>query len=150
LVFRIADSQDTLAGVTERGAERKSAAVGGSVGDEDAVGKSADETIALVRESRRDSVLRGWKGREDEQAAILEGWLEFGLETHSDDASRWNPDDGLAATEKDSKALPFHDGVEAANEYLTFIAHPRDGIEGLQDDGAGTLGGTEEADLGAR
>lgn len=125
-------------------------AAGGGVGNEDSVGESADKAIALFCECCRNSVLRGWKGREDEQAAILEGWLEFGLETHSDDASRWNPDDGLAATEKDSKALPFHDGVEAANEYLTFIAHPRDGIEGLQDDGAGTLGGTEEADLGAR
>ena len=119
------------------------------MGDEDAGGQSADEAIALFGECCRDSVLRGWKGREDEQAPILEGWLEFGLETHSDNASRGNPDDGLVATEKDSQALPFHDGVEAADEQLSFIAHLGDGIEGLEDYGTGTLGRAEEADFGA-
>ena len=91
LVLRIADSQDTLAGVAECGAERKSAAVGGGVGDEDAVGQSADEAIALFGECCRDSVVRGGKGREDEQAAILEGWLEFGFQTHPDRCSGREP-----------------------------------------------------------
>ena len=117
------------------------------MGDEDAVGQSADEAVALVCKSGCDSILHGWKGREDEQAPILEGWLEFGLETHSDNASRGNPDDGLVATEKDSQALPFHNGVKAADEYLAFIAQSGDGIEGLQDDGTGALRGAEEACL---
>ena len=148
LVLRIADSQDALACGAECDTEIKGSTIRGGVGNEDAVGQSADEEVALFGECGRDSVLCGGKGREDEQSAIFEGWLEFGLEAHSDDAPGGNPDDGLAATKQDSKALPFHDGVKAADEYLAFVAHPGDGIEGLEDNGAGTLGGAEEANLG--
>ena len=118
LVLRIADSQDALACGAECDTERKGSAIRSCVGDEDAVSQCADEEVALFGECGRDSVLCGGKGREDEQAAILTGGLEFWLETHPDDAPGRNPDDGLVATEKNSKALPFHDGVKTADEYL--------------------------------
>jgi hypothetical protein len=56
-------------------------------------------------------------------------------------------DDALAATEQDSQPLPFHHGVEAANENCALVAHPSDGIEGLEDGGTGALRGTEEGGL---
>jgi hypothetical protein len=119
------------------------------VGDEDLVREGADELIALPRERCCHPGVCGyrWKGREDEQPAILEAWLEFRLHAHPDDASGWHPDDGLTATEKDAEALPLHDRVKPANKNLAIVTHLRDGIEGLQDDGAWTLGRAEEADL---
>jgi hypothetical protein len=51
------------------------------------------------------------------------------------------------ATEQNAEAFPLHYGVEAAYENLSFIAHPRDGIEGLEDHGAGALRGAKEGCL---
>ena len=87
------------------------------MGDEDAVGECADESVALLGESGCDASVSGsrGKGREDEQTAILEGRLEFGLQPHPYDASRRNPDYGLSATEEDSQALPFHDRMKTSH-----------------------------------
>ena len=117
------------------------------MGYEDAISQSANKAIALLGECGRYSVLCGWKGREDEQTTILERRLEVGLQTHSDNAPSGNPDDGLAATEKNSEALPFHDRVKASDEDLAFVAHLGHGVKRFQDDGAGALGRTEEGDL---
>jgi hypothetical protein len=38
--------------------------------------------------------------------------------------------------------------VEAADEYLAFVSHLGDSIEGLENDGTGALGRAEEANLG--
>jgi hypothetical protein len=95
----------------------KSAASWSGMGDEDAVGECADKAVSLMSEHSRDaSVCRSRsEGREDEQPPAREGWLKFRLQAHSCDASCRNPDYGLAATEQDSKALPFHNRVKAAN-----------------------------------
>jgi len=37
--------------------------------------------------------------------------------------------------------------VETADEYLAFVSHSGDCIEGLENDGTGTLGRAEEANL---
>lgn len=118
------------------------------MGDEDAVGECAYESVALLGESDCDACVSGsrGKGREDEQAPILEGRLEFGLQSHPYDAPRRNPDYGLSATEQDSKALPFHCGVETAHENLALVPHLDDRVKGLENYGAGTLRGTKETD----
>ena len=106
-----------LARAMELLAKRKSTTVGSGVGDEDPVGECADKTVALVSERGCDASICSSrsKGREDEQAPILKGRLEFGLQSHPYDASCWNPDYGLSATEQDSKALPFHYRVETTH-----------------------------------
>ena len=132
-LHEIGDTQDILAVTPKFFNESGGAAAGSGVGDEDAVRQSADKAIALLGERSRDSVLRRWKRRKDEQTAILEGRLEFGLQMHSDDTPSRNPDDRLTATEQDSQALPFHDRVKAADEYLAFVPHLRNGVESLED-----------------
>jgi len=91
-------------------------------------------------------VLRGKWGK-DQQAAGIEGGSQLRLQMHSNDGAGWNPDDGMAATEQDAQALPLHDRVEAADENLALVAHLGDGIEGLQDDGAGALRRAEKPGL---
>jgi len=117
------------------------------VGNEDAVGKCADEAVAGFGQGCGDALVLWWEWGQDEQTARIEGRNQLRLQVHSDDGAGGNPDDWLAATEQDAKALPFHDGVEAAGENLAFVAHFGDGIEGLEDDGAGALRRAEEADL---
>ena len=117
------------------------------MGDEDAVGECADEAVAGFGQGCGDALVLRWEWGEDEQTAGIEGGNQLRLQVHSYDGAGGNPDDGLAATEQDAQALPLHDRVEAANENLALVAHPGDGIEGLQDDGAGALRGAEEASL---
>jgi hypothetical protein len=95
-----------------------------------------------------DALVLGWEWGQDEQTAGIEGRKQLWLQVHSYDGAGGNPNDGLAATKQDAQALPLHDGVEAANENLALVTHPGDGIEGLQDDGAGALRGAEKAGLG--
>ena len=129
-------------------AQSQSPATRGGVRDEDAVGESAHKAVASLRESSGDAFSLRGEWREDQEAAVSEGWDQFWLQAHADDGAGRNPDDRLAATEQDAHALPLHHRVEAADENLALVAHPGNGIEGLEDDGTGALRGAEEACLG--
>ena len=138
-IGRIVDCVHTLACGREFSAECGGLAAGGGMGDEDVVGECADQAVAGFGQGCGDALVLGWEWGQDEQTAGVEGRKQLWLQVHSYDGAGGNPDDGLAATEQDAQALPFHDRVEAAYQNLALVAHLRDGIEGLQDDGAGAL-----------
>jgi hypothetical protein len=75
------------------------------VGDEDLVRQGADKAIAPYGDRcRHPGILgNGRKGRKYQQPSFFEGWLEFGLSTHADNAPSRHLDDGLTAPEKNPR-----------------------------------------------
>jgi len=121
-------------------------AAGCGVRYEHAVGERAYEPVSGVGKSGGDSLVLWLERRQNQQTSGGKGGLELGLEVHADDTAGRNPDHGLATTEQDAEAFPFHRSVESSDQRAALIAHRCDGVE-LQDHSARALGRTEESRL---
>lgn len=116
------------------------------MGDEDLIGQSRDEVVALGGLLRGGAVLGFAEGREDEQAVLLQARAPGRGYAHGMDGPGRADDDGLVAAEEEGEAFFFHGRLETADGGHSISAETAGEVVGLEDQVAGALHGAEEGE----